>query len=74
MYPFLTGYAVLSTSVLSMALVMLANEDPDASWGLATGFLVFTGALVALLVAWYRPLFSDTAVPRPRAATPAART
>jgi succinate dehydrogenase/fumarate reductase cytochrome b subunit len=58
MYPFLTGYAVLSTSVLSMALVMLVNDDPDAAVGLAAGFAVFTAALVALLVAWYRPLFS----------------
>ena len=56
-YPFLTAYAVLSTSVLSMALVMLVNDDPDASAGLAAGFAVFTAALVALLVAWYRPLF-----------------
>ena len=56
-YPFLTAYAVLSTSVLSMAVVMLVNDDPDASAGLAVGFAVFTAALVALLVAWYRPLF-----------------
>jgi hypothetical protein len=56
MYPFLTGYAVLSSSVFSMALVMLVNDDPDASVGLVTGFAAFTGALMLLLVAWYRPL------------------
>lgn len=65
MYPFLTGYAVLSTSVLSMALVMLANDDPDASVGLATGFAVFAGALTVLLVAWYRPLFDSPGLARP---------
>ena len=58
-YPFLTGYAVLSTSVLSMALVMLVNGDPDASVGLASGFALFTAALGALLVTWYRPLFGS---------------
>ncbi len=55
-YPFLTGYAVLATSVLSMAVMMLVNDDPDASLGLAAGFGFFTAALVALLVGWYRPL------------------
>lgn len=60
MYPFLTGYVLLSSSVLSMALVMLANDDPDASWGLATGFVAFTAALTVLLLAWYRPLFPAT--------------
>jgi hypothetical protein len=63
MYPFLTGYALLSSSVLSMALVMLANGDPDASAGLATGFAFFTAALFALLVAWYRPLFAGPGEP-----------
>jgi hypothetical protein len=58
MYPFLTGYALLSSSVFSMALVMLANGDPDASVGLAAGFGGFTVALFALLVVWYRPLAS----------------
>jgi hypothetical protein len=60
MFPFLTGYALLSCSVLSMALVMLVNGDPDASAGLAAGFAVFTAALLALLVAWYRPLFAGS--------------
>jgi hypothetical protein len=49
--------------VLSMALVMLANGDPDASAGLATGFAFFTAALFALLVAWYRPLFAGPGEP-----------
>jgi hypothetical protein len=57
-YPFLTGYAMLSTSVTSMALVMLINDDPDASIGLAAGFAAFTGALVLLLVAWLQPLLT----------------
>lgn len=60
-YPFLTGYALLSMSVTSMALVMLANGDPDASVGLATGFAIFSGALVMLLVAWYLPLLTGDA-------------
>jgi hypothetical protein len=57
--PFLTGYAVLGTSVLSMALVMLVNDDPDASVGLAVGFAGFAAALAALLVAWLRPARSS---------------
>jgi succinate dehydrogenase/fumarate reductase cytochrome b subunit len=61
-YPFLAAYAVLSTSVLSMALVMLTNGDPDASLGLAAGFAVFSGALLALGAAWYRPLFTADVV------------
>jgi hypothetical protein len=60
MFPFLTGYALLSCSVLSMALVMLVNRDPDASAGLALGFGAFTAALVALLVVWYRPLLAGS--------------
>ena len=56
MYPFLTAYALLSTSVTAMALVMLANDDPDASMGLAIGFTLATAALLTLLGAWYRPL------------------
>ncbi len=55
-YPFLTGYALLAASVLSMALVMLVNGDPDASVGLAAGFACFAAALAALLVAWLRVL------------------
>jgi hypothetical protein len=60
MFPFLTGYALLACSVVSMALVMLVNGDPDASAGLAAGFGLFTTALVALLVVWYRPLFAGS--------------
>jgi hypothetical protein len=62
-YPFLTAYALLSSSVSSMALVMLVNDDPDASLGLATGFAVFTAALFLLLLAWYRPLFAPAERP-----------
>jgi hypothetical protein len=61
MYPLLTGYACLAISVLAMALVMLARDDPDASVFLAAGFGVFAGALVALLIAWYRPLVQHEA-------------
>lgn len=60
-YPFLTGYTLLSTSVLSMALVMLVNDDPDASIGLAAGFAAFTGALLLLLLAWLRPVLAGAA-------------
>jgi succinate dehydrogenase/fumarate reductase cytochrome b subunit len=59
MYPFLTGYAVLSTSVLSMAVMMLVNDDPDSSIGLTAGFAGFSAALVVLLLAWYRPLLGS---------------
>jgi hypothetical protein len=61
MYPLLTGYACLATSVTLMAVVMLAQDDPDASVGLALGFGIITAALIALLGRWYRPLW-----PRPR--------
>jgi hypothetical protein len=60
-YPFLTAYALLSTSVLSMALVMLVEHDPDASVVLAAGFLCFTATLTVLLLAWYRPLLAGPA-------------
>jgi hypothetical protein len=69
MYPFLTAYALLSTSVLSMAMLMLLDSDPDASIGLATGFAAFSGALITLLVAWCRPLFRT---PAPQIATAVA--
>ena len=68
-YPFLTAYAVLSTSVLSMAVVMLVHDDPDASVGLAAGFACFAGGLVLLLLAWYRPLFVAP-LPQPPGAGP----
>jgi len=58
LYPLLTGYTCLSVSVLSMAVVMLVRDDPDASIGLALGFGAFTAALTALIVGLYRPLLS----------------
>lgn len=76
MYPLLTGYTCLASSVLAMATVMLVKDDPDASLGLATGLAVFTVSLVALLCAWYRPLLGEAPsehAPRPlrsRAAAP----
>ncbi len=69
-YPFLTAYAVLSTSVLSMALVMLARDDPDASVGLAAGFGLFSAALVTLLVAWLRPSLVPDRPPEESCARP----
>lgn len=56
LYPLLTGYTLLAVSVTSMALMMLAHDDPDASVGLAAGFGVFTVLLTVLVVAVYRPL------------------
>jgi hypothetical protein len=57
LYPLLTGYTCLAISVASMAVVMLARDDPDASWFLAAGFAVATVALLALVAATYRPLW-----------------
>jgi hypothetical protein len=55
-YPLLTGYALLACSVASMAVVMLAKDDPDASVGLGAGFMLFAVILVAVTVTLYRPL------------------
>lgn len=56
-YPLVTGYTCLGISVASMAVVMILHDDPDASAGLAAGFLVFAALFIALAVALYRPLF-----------------
>jgi hypothetical protein len=56
MYPLLTGYTLLGASVAAMALVMNLNADPDASLGLAAGFVLFAAVSAALTVALYRPL------------------
>ena len=66
LYPLLTGYACLSVSVSAMALVMLVRDDPDASLGLAVGFGLVTLALLSLVVALYRPLFSGRLPGDPR--------
>jgi hypothetical protein len=58
----LTAYSCLAVSVTSMALVMLANSDPDASAPLALGFAGFALLFLGLTVALYRPLFQVSAV------------
>lgn len=69
LYPLLTGYALLSVSVSAMAVVMIARDDPDSSLGLAAGFCLFTLALLALVVALYRPLLRQAgSTPRPTTA------
>ncbi|SCG43380.1 hypothetical protein [Micromonospora halophytica] len=55
-YPLLTWLTCLAVSVTSMAVVMLADGDPDASPVLAVGFGVVTVALAWLTVAAHRPL------------------
>jgi hypothetical protein len=56
MYPLITGYTLLAASVAAMALVMNLHADPDASLGLAAGFVVFASVFAALTVALYLPL------------------
>jgi hypothetical protein len=56
-YVLLTGYTCLAIAVAAMSLVMYANADPDASVGIAGGFLVFALAFTILTVLLYRPFF-----------------
>ncbi len=56
----LTAYSCLAVSVTSMALVMLANNDPDASGVLALGFAGFALLFIGLTVGLYRPLFRSS--------------
>jgi len=60
MYPLLTGYTFLAFSVTAMAVVMLVNDDPDASVGLAAGFAAFGLGFLALTVRLYWPLLART--------------
>ncbi|MEV4488660.1 hypothetical protein AB0K04_00920 [Micromonospora coxensis] len=55
-YPLLIWLTCLAVSVTSMAVVMLADGDPDASPVLAIGFGVVTVALAGLTVAACRSL------------------
>ncbi len=67
----LGGYALVGTSVVTMAVVMLLRSDPDASGGLAAGLGAFAAVFWVLAVAMYRPLFrvADTGdEPAPQAA------
>ena len=61
MYVLLTGYTCLAIAVAAMGLVMYANADPDASLGLAGGFLAFALAFVTLTVLLYRPFLGRSA-------------
>lgn len=57
-YVLLVAYTCVGLSVASMAIVMLAHGDPDASAGLAAGFGAFALVFVAVSVALVRPLFA----------------
>ena len=61
MYVLFTGYTCLAIAVAAMGLVMYANADPDASLGLAGGFLAFAVAFVTLTVFLYRPFVGRSA-------------
>lgn len=61
MYILLTGYTCLAVAVAAMGLVMYANADPDASLGIAGGFLAFALAFVTLTVLLYRPFLGRSA-------------
>ncbi|MGZ4625804.1 MAG: hypothetical protein ACXV3S_05865, partial [Kineosporiaceae bacterium] len=63
-YIVLTGYTLLGVSVTSMAILMIANDDPDASVALAVGFGCFALVFAALSLALYRRL---TPAPTPGA-------
>ena len=54
-YPLLIWLTCLGASVTAMAVVMLADGDPDASPVLVVGFAVVTVALAGLTVAFHRP-------------------
>jgi hypothetical protein len=56
-YVLLPACTGLGVCVTSMALMMIAKGDPDASVGLAAGFGVFTAVFAVLVVLIYRPLF-----------------
>ncbi len=58
MYAMLTGYTCLAIAVAAMGVVMYANDDPDASLGLAGGFVVFAVIFATLTTLLYRPLFA----------------
>ncbi len=52
--------ALLGTAVAAMGLVMVINDDPAASPGLAVGFVAFAGAFLALAGWLFRPLLHQT--------------
>ncbi len=59
MYAMLTGYTCLAIAVAVMGVVMYANDDPDASLGLAGGgFVMFAVIFTSLTTLLYRPLFA----------------
>jgi hypothetical protein len=59
MYPLLTGYTLLAMSVAGMAAVMNLHADPDASFGLAAGFVGFAAVFTVLTATLYRLLFAN---------------
>ena len=62
MYAMLTGYTCLAIAVAAMGVVMYANDDPDASLGLAGAFVLFAVVFATLTTLLYRPLLAH---PRP---------
>lgn len=55
----LTGYTCLAIAVAAMGVVMYGNEEPDASLGLAGGFVFFAVVFATLTTLLYRPLFAQ---------------
>ncbi len=51
--------ALLGTAVATMGLVMVMNDDPAASPGLAGGFVAFAVAFLALAGWLFRPLLAE---------------
>lgn len=58
-YPIAGWFTLLGAAVAGMAIVMLVNDDPDASAGLAVGFGVFVVLFAWLTLRLYRPLFAN---------------
>lgn len=52
--------ALLGTAVAAMGVVMMINDDPAASSGLAGGFVVFAMAFLVLAGWLFRPLLDQT--------------
>lgn len=63
MYAALGWLSLMAAAVFAMAVTMLANDDPDASPGLAFAFGAITAALGALAVRVHLPLFRGPAAP-----------
>jgi O-antigen/teichoic acid export membrane protein len=60
----ITGYTCLAIAVAAMGIMMYANADPDASLGIAVGFVLFALVFVMLTVMLYQPFFGRPAPSR----------